>query len=284
MNAESFMVDVTAENFQAEVAEKSKQMPVLMEFYAEGAEQCQPTSALLQKLAAEFHGKFTLARVEVQQNPELVQQLGIRALPTVKIVFQGQMAGDMEGPADEQKLREVLDQLTMSPMERVREQIDFLIAQGERGQAIQMLQQVIAEEPKNFGLHVELCDLLIMEGQIDDARQILDAIPEDTAGVEKPVSRLEFLDLAGDLAPLVELQASSEAEPDNLQAKYDLAIRLVVEDQVEAGLEALLSIMRIDKTWQEELARMTMIKVFNMLGKGDEVATGYRRKMFGLLH
>ena len=284
MNVESFTVDVTAENFQSEVAEKSNQMPVLMEFYAEGAEQCQPTSALLQKLVSEFHGKFTLARVDIQQNQLLVQVLGIRALPTIKIIFQDQMAGDIEGPADEQKLRDVLDQLTMSPMERVRDQIDLLIAQGERGQAIQMLQQVIAEEPKNFGLHVELCDLLIMEDQVDDAKQILEAIPPETAGIEKPQSRLEFLELAGELAPLPELQAKADAEPDDLQAKYDLAVRLVVEDQAEAGLEALLAIMRADKTWQEELARTTMIKVFNMLGKGDELATSYRRKMFSLLH
>jgi len=284
MNIDSYSVDVTAENFQAEVAEKSNQVPVLLEFYAEGAEQCQPTSALLAKLAAEYQGKFVLARVEVQQNPQLVQQLGIRALPTIKIIFQGQMAGDMEGPADEQQLRGALDQLTMSPMERVREQIDFLLAQGQRSEAIGMLQQVIAEEPQNFGLHVELCDLLIMEGQKDDARQILEAIPQDTPGIDKPRSRLEFIDLAGDLAPLADLQAKVEAAPDDLRTRFDLAIRLVVEDQVEAGLETLLDIMRVDKAWEEELARTTMIKVFNMLGKGNDLATAYRRKMFGLLH
>lgn len=284
MNPETYVVEVTAENFQSEVAEKSQQMPVLLEFYADGAEQCISTSALLQKLVTEYHGKFLLARVDIQANGPLVQQLGIRTLPSIKIIFQGQMAGDIEGPADEQQLRDALDQLTMSPMERVREQIDFLVAQGERSQAIQMLQQVIAEEPKNFSLHTELSDLLIMEGQIDDARQILTAIPQDTAGIEKPRSRLEFLELAGNLGSLAELQAKSEAAPDDLQARFDLAIRQVVEDQTEDGLDSLLAIMRADKEWQEEQARKTMIKVFNMLGKGDETATRYRRKMFSLLH
>jgi len=284
MNPDAHVVDVTAENFQAEVAEKSKQVPVLMEFYAEGAEQCFATSALLQQLVAEYQGKFALARVEVQQNAALVQQLGIRALPTIKIIFEGQMAGDIEGPADEQQLRAALEQITMSPMERVREQIDFLLMQGERGQAIQMLQQVIAEEPKNFSLHAELSDLLIMEGQVDDARQILAAIPQDTAGIEKPKARLDFLDLAGDLAGLADLEAAAAADPDNLQALYNLAVRLVVEDRTEAGLEALLNVMRKDKAWEEELARKTMIKVFDMLGKGNDLATAYRRRMFSLLH
>jgi len=146
------------------------------------------------------------------------------------------------------------------------------------------LQQVIAEEPKNFSLHAELSDLLIMEGQVDDARQILAAIPQDTTGIEKPKARLEFLDLAGVLAGLADLEAAAAADPDNLQALYNLAVRLVVEDRTEAGLEALLNVMRKDKAWEEELARKTMIKVFDMLGKGNDLATAYRRRMFSLLH
>ncbi len=284
MDASPNIIDITVENFQSVVGEQSKTTPVLLEFYAEGAEQCASTSALLQRLASEYAGKFVLGRVEVQQNPQIVQQLGIRALPTVKIIFQGQMAGDIEGPADEQQLRGALDQITMSPMERVREQIDFLVSQGERQQAIQMLREVIAEEPNNFGLHVELCDLLILEGETSDAREILGAIPQDTAGIEKPLSRLEFLDLAGELGRLDELETRVASEPDNLRARFELAIRLAVEDRTEEGLDVLLELMKADREWEDELARKTMIKIFNMLGKGNEIATAYRRKMFSLLH
>ena len=284
MEASPVIVDVTVENFQSVVGEQSKTTPVLLEFYAEGAEQCASTSALLRKLAAEYAGKFILGRVEVQQNSQIVQQMGIKALPTIKIIFQGQMAGDIEGPAEEQQLRGALDQITMSPMERVREQVDLLVLQGERQQAIKMLREVIAEEPNNFGLHVELCDLLILEGETNDARQILEAIPQDTVGIEKPRSRLEFLDLAGDLGQLSELQARVSAEPENLRARFELAIRLVVEDRTEEGLDVLLDLMKADREWEDELARKTMIKIFNMLGKGNEIAVAYRRKMFSLLH
>ena len=284
MEASPVIVDVTVENFQSVVGEQSKTTPVVLEFYAEGAEQCASTSALLQQLVAEYAGKFILGRVEVQQNPQIVQQLGIRSLPTIKIIFQGQMAGDIEGPAEEMQLRGALDQITMSPMERVREQVDLLVLQGERQQAIKMLREVIAEEPNNFGLHVELCDLLILEDEINDARQILEAIPQDTVGIEKPRSRLEFLDLAGDLGQLSELQARVSAEPENLRARFELAIRLVVEDRTEEGLDVLLDLMKADREWEDELARKTMIKIFNMLGKGNEIAVAYRRKMFSLLH
>jgi len=280
----SYIVEVNAQNFQSDVAEKSQQVPVLLEFYAEGAEECVPTSALLRRLADEFQGKFILARVDIQQNQQLVQQLGVRSLPTVKIIFQGQMAGDMEGPVDEQQLRDALGQLTMSPLERVREQIDFLVAQGQRGQAIEMLRKVIEEEPKNFGLHVELCDLLILEGETDDAKKILAALPDDAEGIEKPRSRLTFLELATELGSLDDLKQKVDADPSDLQATFDYAIGLIVADEIEQGLEVLLKIMMKDKTWEEETARTTMIKVFNMLGKGNELATAYRRKMFTYLH
>jgi putative thioredoxin len=281
---DSNTVEINAQNFQSEVAEKSQEVPVVLEFYAEGAEQCATTIVLLQKLVGEYQGKFLLARVDVEQNQQLVQQLQVRSLPSVKIIFRGQMAGDFEGPAEEQKLREALDQLTMSPMDRVRDQLDLLIEQGERGQAIKMLQEVIADEPTNFGLHVELCDLLIMEGKVDDARKILVGIPADAEGIDKPKSRLEFIKLAGELGTLDEQRLKAEADSAELQDRFDYAIKLIVNDEVEEGLEALLAILRLDKTWGEDKARLTMIKVFNMLGKGNETATSYRRKMFTYLH
>jgi putative thioredoxin len=280
----SHTVDINAQNFQSEVAEKSKHVPVLLEFYAPGAEQCAQTSELLKKLVVEYQGKFTLARVDIQQNEQLVQQLQVRALPSIKIIFQGQMAGDIEGPAEEKQLRETLDQLTMSPMDRVRGQIDLLLEQGARGQAIQMLQDVIAEEPANLGLQAELSDLLIMEGQINKAREILTGLPLDTEGIDKPKSRLDFIDLAEELGEIESLRSTAESDAASLQDRFDYAIKLIVIDHVEKGLEELFKILLADKTWNEEKARLTMIKVFSMLGKGNELATRFRRKMFTHLH
>ncbi len=288
MNASAHTVEINVQNFQSAVTEKSRQTPVLLEFYAEGTEECVKASTVLGRLVAEYQGKFILARVNIQENPQIVQQLGIRTVPTVKIIFQGQIAQEQVGPIDEPRLRSILEQLTISPMERIREQIDLLLAQGDRLQAINMLQQVIIEEPKNYGLHAELGDLLIQEGQVAEARKILAALPEDTEGINKPRNRLAFIDEAETIPAITELESKIEATNDegqlHLQLSYQLAIRLIVDDRIEQGLEALLSILKKDKLWEDELARKTMIKVFNMLGKGDELATAYRRKMFAFLH
>jgi len=279
----SHIVDVTAQNFQ-EVIEQSKQTPVLLEFYVEGAEQCLPMAATLNKLATEYQGKFVLGRIEAQQNPQVAQQLGVRGLPTVKVISQGQMVQDLEGPQEEATLREILDQITMSPIERIQEQIRLLIEAGNRSGAIELLQQVIQEEPANHAMQVELADLLIMDNRAAEAREIVAAIPADTAGINKPINRLKFIDRAADLLPLSKLESKVAADVDDLQSRHQLAIRLVVDDQIEAALEHLLVMLQKDKTFEDELARKTMIEVFELLGKGDPVATAYRRKMFAFLH
>ena len=284
MNAAGQVVEVSIENFQAEVAEKSKQIPVLLEFYADTAEPSQQLTPVLRRLADEYQGKFLLARVDIQQNQQLVQQLGVRTLPTVKIIFQGQMVENLEGPIEEAELRQALDRVTMSPVERIREQLNVFLADGNRGSAIEMLQQVIAEEPKNYALHTELCDLLIMEGRADEAKQILAGLPADCEGISKHNNRLEFLDAAASLGPVSELTSKLEGDSENFQLRFDLATRLVADDQIEQALEQLLHILEKDREWQEQLARRTMIKIFDLLGKGDELATAYRRKMFTFLH
>lgn len=283
MNATPNVVEISAQNFQDEVVEKSKQVPILLEFYADEAEESQQLAPVLQKLATEYNGKFSLARVNIRDNQQLVQQLQIRTLPTIKIIFQGQMADNLEGPQDEQRLRQILDQLTMSPADMIRGQVEEMLAQGDRAGAIGLLQQAIGQEPNNHALHAELADLLVMDNRLDEARQILAGLPDDTDGIDKPRNRIWFLDEAASMPPIETLEQEAASAPDPGK-RIDLAIRLVSEDRIEEALEELLTSMKQDKTFDDERARKTMIRVFELLGKGNELATQYRRKMFTFLH
>ena len=284
MSEAQHVFDVSVQNFNSEVAERSQKTPVLLEFYADGAEQSQEAAALLARLAGEYEGKFLLGRVDIQRNPELVQQLQVRTLPTVKVVFQGQIVQNLEGPLPEPQLRELLDQLTMSPVERIRAQVDELLEQGDRPAAIQLLQQLIAEEPGNHGIAVELADLLIMEGDMDQAQTMLRGLPDDAEGISKPRNRIAFIEEASSLSSVLELSQSVAGDVDNLRLRYELAVAQVSDDQIEAALENLLVMLQKDRDFEDELARKTMIRIFELLGKGDEIATRYRRKMFTFLH
>lgn len=284
MSTNPNIVHVSVDDFQAEVVEKSKQVPVLLEFYADDAEPSKELTPVLMRLAESFQGKFILARVNVAENQPLVQQLGVRTLPTLKLIVNGQVSRELEGPQEEAKLRELLAQVTRSPVERIQEQIKLLVSEGNREQAITLLQQVITEEPHNYGLHTELCDLLIMVGRMDEARQILEALPEDADGIGKPTYRLEFLELAADLDSMEVLSEKVTTEPRNIKTRFDLAILQIADDAIEAALENLLTILQQDRHFGDDIARLTMIKVFELLGKGDPLATQYRRKMFNFMH
>ncbi|HKI75416.1 MAG TPA: tetratricopeptide repeat protein [Pseudomonadales bacterium] len=284
MNATPDIVEISIQNFQTEVVDKSKQVPILLEFYADEAEPSRQLAPVLAQLSREYGGKFVLARVNIRENSQLVQQLGVRTLPTVKVIFQGQMVQNLEGPQQEAQLRAMLDQLTMSPIEMIRQEIDGLLASGDRASAISLLQQAIAEEPKNYALQAELCDLLVMEDRIDEAKQILSGLPESTEGIERAKNRIEFIERARNLPPLAELASRVESNPDDLQARLDYAVRLVAGDRMEEALEALLTILKKDRNFGDDIARTTMIQVFDLLGKGNELATAYRRKMFTFLH
>ena len=284
MNTVSNVVEVSAENFQSEVAEKSAQKPVLLEFYAESPEANQDYSISLRQLAGEYQGKFLLARVNIQNNRQLVQQLQVRTLPTVKVIFQGKMLQDLEGPQELEQLRTLLDQITMSPLDRIRENMGEMLANGQRAEAIEMLQQVISQEPNNYALQAELSDLLILDGRVDEGKKVLEKLSSDTEGIEKPANRLYFLELAASLPSTTELYSEVDKNSDNLAARMDLVFALIAGNELEAALDQLLEILKIDREWEEQKARTTMIRVFSLLGKGSQIATVYRRKMFTLLH
>ena len=172
----------------------------------------------------------------------------------------------------------------MSPVERIRAQVDELLEQGDRPAAIQLLQQLIAEEPGNHGIAVELADLLIMEGDMDQAQTMLRGLPDDAEGISKPRNRIAFIEEASSVSSVLELSQSVAGDVDNLRLRYELAVAQVADDQTEAALENLLVMLQKDRDFEDELARKTMIRIFELLGKGDEIATRYRRKMFTFLH
>jgi len=279
-----FLIEVSAQNFQSEVVERSQQVPVILEFYANGAAPSEALSTLLCSLINGYQGKLMLARVDVQTNPQLVQQLGVRGLPTLKIVKDGQLIDSLEGPQEESNLRVLFDQLTISPAEQVRAQIAHYLSVGDRVSAMNMLKQMMVEEPSNLSLHTEYGDLLIQEGEIEQAERLISELPADAEGMAKVKSRLFFVKKVQDLGTLDALKALADSHPEDQSHQYHFACALVADDQIEAALSVLLNMLRLDRNWEEETARNTMIQVFELLGKGDALASAYRRKMFTLLH
>ena len=262
MSSGDFVTEITAQNFQADVVEKSQQVPVIMEFYAEGAAPSDELSKLLGTLIPSYQGKLSWARVNVQANQQLVQQLGVRGLPTLKVVKGGQLLDNLEGPQTQAALSALFDQLTMSEGDQIRAQIAGYLSVGDRESAMAMLREMMVQEPLNASLKTELCDLMIQANQIQEAEALLASLPNDAEGIEKAKSRLHFVQQVSELGTIETLEALAISHPDDQSHLYHFACALVAADQIEAGLQVLLDMLRRDKSWSEDKARQTMIRDF----------------------
>ena len=277
-------VSITPENFQTEVIERSQSMPVLVLFWAEQVPPSVQQRQALEQLMSQYEGKALLALSDVAQDQSLAQHLRVQGLPSLRVVFQGKIVDQIDGPVDEAQLREMLEQLTQSPADMLKAQLEQLLESEQWDTALALLQQAVNEEPNNQAFRVELADVLVRKGDLDDARTVLASIPEDAEERDRPQNRLEFLEEAAGMDALSQLHAALAEDRDNLELKYQIAVREIAAGNFESGLEAAMDILRTDRNFRDDIGRLTMIRAFAVLGKGHELASRYRRKMFNFMH
>ena len=281
MDAKPTVFNVELPSFATDVVERSKEVPVILLFWTDQVPPAAETKRHLETLATQYQGKFALALCDVSQTPELAQQLRVQGLPSIRVVANGQIAHQLDGPQGESVLRQMIDELTMSGSERLKEGLKRLIAFRDWDGALSLIRQALAEEPNNPGFRVELADLLARKGELDDARTALDSIAEDTPERDRPAARLEIAEAAA----AIDGGRHSRRRPDtDLDALYETAISEAAEENYEAALEHCMTILRTDRKFREDVGRKTMITIMTAMGKGSELAQRYRRRMFAFMH
>ena len=275
---------VNPENFQSEVVERSNSVPVLLLFWAEQVPPSLQSRQQLEGLMAHYQGQALLGLCDVAQDQTLAQHLQVRGLPALRVVHHGKIVEQLDGPTTDEQLRTLLDTLTQSPTDMIKAQLEQVIAGGDYELAVQMLQQAVNEEPANQAFRVELADVLVLKGDLEDARTVLASIAEDTDERDRPQNRLEFAEEAAGMPELNELESGLAADQDNLELRYQHCIRCVEQGSFETALQDAMHILRSDREFRDDIGRLTMIRIFSLLGKGNELATGYRRKMFNFMH
>ena len=228
----------TPENFQSDVIERSRDVPVVLLFWADQIPPAADTKRQLEAMVGGYGGKVVLGLVDVSRDQTLAQHMRVQGLPSIRVIGNGQIVQQLDGPQPEQALRSLLDQLTLSSSDLVRAQIDQLLELGDFDRALDLLRQAIAEEPNNAAFRVELADLLARRGDLDGARTALSGIPADTEGRDRPQTRLELAEEAANLPAREQSLAALRADPDDLEARYALAIVEAASDNAEAGLGA----------------------------------------------
>jgi len=276
------VIDVTPANFQSDVVERSKQAPVILLFWAQQVLPSADARRRLEELAKPYQGKVFLALADVARDPTLAQHLRVQALPAIRIVDRGQLVHQLDGPQTDATLKALLDQLTLSPAEALREELGGLIAAGDYRTAVEMLTQAIHEEPQNHAFRVELADVLLMMGDTAQAEKVLRDVPADTEGRERPQTRLELQQEAAGYGSPADLEPAAAAG--DLESRYRLAILAAAAGAHEQALEHAMVVLGTDRKFRDDLGRLTMLRIFNLLGKGSELATRYRRRMFNYMH
>ncbi len=274
----------TPANFQSDVLERSRDVPVVLLFWADQMPPSADTKRQLEAMVGGYGGKAVLGLVDVARDQTLAQHLRVQALPSIRVVDNGQVVQQLDGPQTEQALRTLLDQLTLSSGDLVRAQIAQLLEQGDFDRALAVLKQAIAEEPNNQAFRVELADLLVRRGDLDGARATLAEIPADAEERDRPQTRLELVEAVADLPDRQVSLAALEADADDLEARYALAITEAVAGNPEAALEQAMAILRKDRSFRDDIGRKTMIRIFTVLGRGNALANQYRRRMFNFMH
>ena len=277
-------INVTIETFQAEVVDRSQSMPVVVLFWAEQVPPSVQTKDQLEQMLGQYAGKFALALSDVALDQNLAQRLQVPGLPCIRVVHKGQIVDQLDGPADEQQLRSMLDQHTQSLDDAIAGDLQQVLQSKDFETAVKLLQAAIEEEPNNQSLRVDLADVLVRKGDLDDARTVLASIKDDTADRQRPQTRLEFLEEAAAMPELQPLLAAADEDATDLELKYQLAVRYTAQELYEQALLVSLDILQADRAFRDDIGRLTMIRIFEVLGKGNELAGKYRRKMFNLMH
>ena len=289
MQQPSHIIDVTPANLQ-QVLQASMQTPVIVDFWADWCQPCKQMAPLLDKLVRELAGRVLLARVNADEQQAVAAQFGVRSLPTLKLVFQGRLVDELVGGQTESALRQWLAPVLAesdpeADAEAFIEQVKLAIAHGHGADAEAALRDALLHEPDRHGFRATLVAYLLGEGRLDEAQSVLAEIAEDVAELRPFRARFALLAELKQAAPvsLAELAARVAATP-SAEELYQYGLRAAAAGQFEAGLAALLQMLRDHREHDNGLARTALLKVFECLPKGDPLASEYRRKMFNYLH
>lgn len=280
-----FAFDVTKENFQEKVGEACMQVPVVVDFWAPWCAPCQTLKPMLEKLAEEFKGRFLLAKINSDENPEIAQYFGVRSIPSVKVLFQGQLVDEFNGALPESEVRAFLERIALPGAEAsLREQAAELVAAGDLEGALAVLIEATRQLPEDEATRLDAIDVLIQLGRNDEAQQLLAGEYETEADRANALrARLALAAGAADVAPL---EAKLAANADDHATRLELAAAYAAQSRFREALEAALEVVVRDRFFDQGAGRKAMLNLFEALSgeQHDDLVREFRRKLSAALN
>jgi putative thioredoxin len=277
MQTKTHVIDVDEKTFQREVIDRSAVAPVVVDFWAPWCGPCRTLGPILEKLAREGNGAFRLAKVNVDQNQGLAMRFDVQGIPAVKAFRDGKVAAEFVGAQPEPMVRKFIGRLTPTPADQMGEQANDLLANHRWADAEAAYRRALKADPGQAAPGLGLAKALLAQGKGQEAETLL----ANMTGAAEAATAEKLRPLAGLLAaPRENGQETTATVVDGL---FDAAVRLLRRGELEAGMHALLEVIRRDKRFRQDAPRKALLALFEILGDNDPLTRAYRARLATVL-
>ena len=286
MNAANYIVDIDESNAQTLLIEESQKRPVIVDFWADWCAPCKQLMPILEKLAAEYQGAFLLAKVNADEQQMLAQQLGVRSLPTVMVIKDGQPVDGFSGAQPESAVRDMLDKHVPSPQADSLVEAEQLLAEGDIPGALALFRGAWEDSGQKPEFTMAYAGALINASRLDEAEALLSDIKmvDQDARYQQLMAQIELQRQAARSPEIEALEADLASDEQNHEVRVKLAVQISSHGRYREALEHLLVVLRADRDWGNGEAKRVYLDMIATIGKGDPLAAEYQRKLFSLLY
>jgi putative thioredoxin len=288
--AADLIKDGTEASFMADVVEASRQVPVIVDFWATWCGPCKTLGPALEAAVTAAKGKVKMVKIDVDKNQAIAAQMRIQSIPTVFAFWQGQPVDGFQGALPGSEIKAFIDKLSAlggdGGLADALAAAEEMLDQGAVVDALETFAAILEEEPENAAAYAGLVRCHLAAGNLDQAQAFADAAPAAIAKskeLDAARAQIELAKQAANAGPEADLRAAVQADPTNHQARFDLAIALNAAGKVDEAVDELLELFRRDREWNDGAARAQLFIIFDALKPQDPIVLKGRRKLSSMI-